>query len=67
MSLMESGTVKIVKNNCSLCVHHACIFTTLNPTHAVVLEVVEQDHTLPVLRICILMVFVSVHIPILLD
>ena len=37
------GTVKIVKQNCSLCVHHACIFTTLNSTHAVVLEVVEQD------------------------
>ena len=43
MSLMGSGTVKIVKQHCSLCVHHACIFTTLNPTHAVVLEVVEQD------------------------
>ena len=43
MSLMGSGTVKIVKQNCTLCVHHACIFTTLNPTHAVVLEVVEQD------------------------
>ena len=43
MSLMGSGTVKIVNQNYSLCVHHACIFTTLNPTHAVVLEVVEQD------------------------
>ena len=43
MSLMGSGTVKIVKENCSLCVNHARIFLTLNPTHAVVLEVVEQD------------------------
>ena len=33
-SLMGSGPVKVVKQNCSLCVHLACIFTTLN---------VEQD------------------------
>ena len=46
MSLMGSGTVKIVKQNCSLCVHHACIIIynfNLNRTHAVVLEVVEPD------------------------
>ena len=39
----SSKHLRAWKQNCSLCVHHACIITTLNPTHAVVLEVVKQD------------------------